>query len=63
MASVAVAALPVQEPEEPEVLPVTLPVRLPVKAVEVRTPVLGLYVSPVSVSMPWVPVAPSTKVG
>ena len=61
--AVAVAALPVHEPDDPEVLPVTLPVRLPVKAVEVKTPVLGLYVRPVSVSMPCVPVAPSTNVG
>ena len=30
---------------------------------EVRTPVLGLYVNPVSVSIPCVPVAPSTKAG
>ena len=32
-ANVAVAALPVHEPEDPEVLPVTFPVRLPVTEV------------------------------
>ena len=32
VASVAVAELPVHDPEEPEVLPVTLPVRLPTNA-------------------------------
>ena len=51
----------------PDVLPVTLPVILPVNVevtpVEVNIPVLGLYVKPVSVSIPCVPVAPSTKAG
>ena len=40
--AVAVAALPVQDPDDPEVLPVTLPVMLPANAVEVRIPELGL---------------------
>ena len=38
----AVAAFPVQDPEEPVQLPVTLPVRFPVTEVVVRTPVDGL---------------------
>ena len=50
--AVAVAALPVQAPDEPDVLPVTLPVRLPLNEVEVSTPVEGLYVNPLSVSAP-----------
>ena len=52
VASVAVAALPVQDPDDPEVLPVTLPVTFAVTCVVVRTPELGLYVNPVSVSIP-----------
>jgi len=40
--TVAVAALPVQDPAEPDVLPVTLPVTLPVNEVAVSTPVEGL---------------------
>ena len=51
-----------QLPELPLVFPVTLPVKLPVTDVTVNTSVLGLYVNPVSVSIPWVPVAPSTNV-
>ena len=35
---VAVAALPVQDPEEPDVLPVTLPVKAPLKVVAVTIP-------------------------
>ena len=50
-----------QLPELPDVLPVTLPVRLAVTDVVVRRPVLGLYVSPVSVSAPSAPVAASTN--
>ena len=48
--AVAVAALPVVEPEEPLVLPVTLPVKVPTNPVAVTLPVLGLYVNPVSVA-------------
>ena len=40
--AVAVAALPVVEPEEPLVLPVTLPVNVPTNQVAVTLPVLGL---------------------
>ena len=50
--SVAVTELPVQDPEEPDALPVTLPVKLPVKVVDVNSPVEGLYVKPVSDSIP-----------
>ena len=39
VATDAVAALPVQDPEEPDELPVTLPVRFPLKVVAVRVPV------------------------
>jgi hypothetical protein len=39
VASVAVAALPVQLPDEPDALPVTLPVKGPLNDVEVVTPV------------------------
>ena len=39
---VAVAALPVQDPDEPEALPVTLPVTAPTNLVDVRLPELGL---------------------
>ena len=44
----------------------TTPVKLlpsPAYAVAVKIPLLGLYVNPVSVSRPCVPVAPSTKTG
>ena len=44
----------------------TTPVKLlpsPAYAVAVKIPLLGLYVNPVSVSIPCVPVAPSTNVG
>ena len=40
--AVAVAALPVVEPDDPLTLPVTLPVRFPTKVDEVNAPVLGL---------------------
>ena len=44
--AVAVAALPVHEPEDPEVLPVifpvTFPVKFPTKVVVVKAPVEGL---------------------
>ena len=53
--AVAVAALPVVEPDDPLTLPVTLPVRFPTKVDEVNAPVLGLYVKPLSVSIPSVP--------
>ena len=46
------AALPVQEPDEPDALPVTLPVKAQVNVVAVRFPSDGLYVKPVSVSPP-----------
>ena len=39
------------------------PVKLPVKTFDVKLPSCGLYVSPVSDSNPWFPVAPSTKTG
>ena len=41
---VAVAALPVQDPDEPDVLPVTLPVTAPTKLVAVNAPELELKV-------------------
>ena len=40
---------------------VALPVKAPAKPTDVNNPVEGLYVRPVSVSIPCVPVAPSTK--
>ena len=46
VAFVAVAELPVHEPDEPLTLPVTLPVRFPLKAVAVTVPVLGLTLTP-----------------
>ena len=36
---------------------------VPAKSVEVNKPLEGLYVKPVSLSAPWLPVAPSTKIG
>ena len=60
--AVAVAALPVVEPDVPDTFPVTLPVKFPVTDVVVKIPEDGLKESPVSVSIPCVPVAPSTKV-
>ena len=39
LAFVAVAALPVQDPDEPDVLPVTLPVKGPVKPSATKVPV------------------------
>ena len=69
VANVAVAAfpvhdaeLPVHDPELPETFPVTFPVKLPVTDVVVNIPDDGLYDNPVSVSIPCVPVAPSTNV-
>ena len=41
----------------------TFPVNAPTKIVEVSVPELGLYVNPVSDSIPCVLVAPSTKTG
>jgi len=38
---VAVAALPVQEPEEPEQFPVTLPAKAPLNLVAKIVPLLG----------------------
>tara|TARA_R110001599_G_scaffold32248_2_gene106204 strand:- start:521 stop:1195 length:675 start_codon:yes stop_codon:yes gene_type:complete len=46
--AVAVAALPVQLPDEPLAFPVTLPVRGPANAVAVSVPVPALYVRPPS---------------
>ena len=40
----ALAALPVQDPEEPEQLPVTFPVNAPTKLVAVNAPELELKV-------------------
>ena len=51
-AVVAVAALPEQEDDV-----VALPLKAPAKVVEVNTPVLGLYVKPVSVLGLKLPVA------
>lgn len=42
---------------------VALPLKAPVNCVDVNTPELGLYVKPVSDSIPCEPVAPSTKTG
>tara|TARA_Y100000766_G_C18845539_1_gene575476 strand:+ start:823 stop:1203 length:381 start_codon:yes stop_codon:yes gene_type:complete len=61
--AVAVAAFPVHDPDEPEVLPVTLPVKAPTNVVVVSVLELGLYDNPVSDSNPCVPVAPSTNTG
>ena len=47
----------------PDAFPVTLPVKAPAKAVEVNKPVEGLYVKPVSISAPCVPLVPSTNTG
>ena len=40
VATVAVAALPLQDPDDPDALPVTLPVKLPTNYVAVATPVI-----------------------
>ena len=48
VAVVAVAELPVEDPEEPVQLPVTLPVTFPVNDVAAKTLVEGLYVIPPS---------------
>ena len=37
---VAVAALPLQDPDEPDVLPVTLPVKAPINVVAVTIPAI-----------------------
>jgi hypothetical protein len=50
--AVAVAALPVVDPEDPLTLPVTFPVNAAATDVVVSKPELGLYVNPVSVSAP-----------
>jgi hypothetical protein len=55
--AVAVAALPVQDPDEPDALPVTLPVNAPTKVVAVVTPVKnpspsGLSVIPLPTRTP-----------
>ena len=55
--AVAVAALPVVEPELPEALPVTLPVKAPAKPVAVRIPVSELNVKFVPDFGPRLPVA------
>ena len=55
VAKSAVSALPVKSP-------VTSPVKVPVKPWEVSILVSGLYVKYCAVSIPWVPVWPSTKV-
>ena len=47
VANVAVAAFPVQLPDEPLTFPVTLPVTAPVKVVQLRLLVLELYLSAV----------------
>ena len=47
---VAVAALPVQDPDEPDALPVTLPVNAPTKVVDVVTPVANTSPSGLSVT-------------
>jgi len=49
VAFVAVAALPVQDPDEPEQLPVTFPVSGPENPAAARTPVNALYDSAVTV--------------
>jgi hypothetical protein len=52
--AVAVAALPVVEPEEPDTFPVTLPVRLPEK-VPVTVPVkVGLAIGALAFSCVWI---------
>ena len=64
VASVAVAAFPVQEAEEPEVFPVTLPVKAPTKEVAVNAPVFELKVRVVAVfsgRLPLVSVAKRTE--
>ena len=49
---VAVAALPVVDPEDPDTLPVTFPVNAPTNVVVVSVLELGLYDNPVSDSNP-----------
>ena len=61
--AVAVAAFPVQDPDEPEALPVTLPVSGPEKPVAVSTPVAELNASPLFVFGDKSPVAAVTNRG
>tara|TARA_R110000824_G_C14824814_1_gene637172 strand:- start:99 stop:371 length:273 start_codon:yes stop_codon:yes gene_type:complete len=61
LAAVAVAALPVQLPDEPLAFPVTLPVKGPENAVAVSVPVPALYVMPASVLGASEPVALSNS--
>ena len=64
--SSTVSASIVACPEIAMFLNALTPVRsepLPANDTAVNAPVLGLYVNPVSVSAPCVPVAPSTKTG
>ena len=59
-----VAALPVQEPDEPEQLPVTAPVNGPLKPVAVKTPVDGTKDKAVEVTVNGrLPVFAETNVG
>ena len=41
--AVAVAALPLQDPDEPDVLPVTLPVKAPINVVAVTIPTTDAF--------------------
>ena len=61
--SVDVAALPVQEPDDPETSPVTFPVKAPANPVAVSTPEEELKVRFVPVFGGRLPVAPVTNVG
>ena len=61
VANVAVAALPVHDPEEPETLPVTSPVRSPAKLDAVSTFVEGLYARSVSTLTSSLPELASTN--
>ena len=69
MEKLIVPAVPTVEPSclittpEPDAEMPVSPEPSPVNLVDVRLPVLGLYVNPVSVSAPCEPVAPSTKTG
>ena len=55
--------IPIVLPAAKAVAVVAFPDTAPVNCVAARIPELGLYVNPVSVSIPCVPVAPSTKAG
>jgi len=61
--AVAVAALPVHEPEEPDAFPVTFPVSGPLNAVAVKVSELELKVNPEADLGPKSPVAAVTKTG